>query len=57
MGLKLLIELMLKNKKLGLLNNESNFGFLRLKLIVIEKKQDFKVFFRNQTLILITLDT
>ena len=39
----LLIELVLKKKKLGLLNSIIYFGLSRLKLIVVQGKKDLKI--------------
>lgn len=39
----LLIELILKKKKLGLLNSIIYFGLSRLKLIVVQGKKDLKI--------------
>ena len=43
----LLIKLILKKKKLRLLNNINNFKSLRLKSIVIEGEKDFEIFFND----------
>lgn len=51
----LVAELMLKIKKLDFLNNTKGFRLSRLNLIVMEKKQNLKVF-NNQTLLLIILE-
>ena len=51
----LLINLILKKRKLRLLKSTSNFGSLRLKLIIIEEKWDLKYFSKSQVLLLIIL--
>ena len=51
------MELILKRKKPGLLNNKNSFRLSKLKFREIKRKQDLIIVFRDQILLLIILET